>query len=266
LFALLSGFHAVEIHIGSFANTIGGLTPDMGNHIAFAPILSGINYAGIRMRDSSSTNNLIRCNSIFSNGGLGIDLGAYLVTANDGCDVDTGANQLQNYPVLTQAVSGTGTAVRGTLNSKAGGTFLLQFFANPVCDSFGNGEGQIYLGDKSVTTTTCDSGFTASFGTSTPVGYSVSATVIDASNNTSEFSGCTPVLAVPELKIDPISGQQISLAWTNTPTGFTLKETDSLSPPIQWTSVTNNPVNNNGEFRVTLPAGAGNQFFLLSFE
>jgi len=119
---------------------------------------------------------------------------------------------------------------------------LLQFFANPVCDSLGNGEGQIYLGDKMVTTTNCDVGFTASFGMSTPVGYAVTSTAIDASNNTSEFSACAPVQAVPGLKIDLVSNQQVSLAWTNAPTSFTLKQAESLSPPIQWTSVTNNSV------------------------
>ena len=263
----LAGFHAVEVHIGSYSNTFGGATIAAGNRIAFAPFLSGIYYAGLRMRDASSTNNPVRCNQFFSNAGLSIDLGAYLVTSNDPCDADSGANQLQNYPDLAVAVSGSGTAVRGTLSSKSFGTYLLQFYANPVCGSQGHGEGQIFLGEKMVTTTaSCDTNFTAFFAAPTPVGYSIAATATDLSNNTSEFSACVPVLAVPALKINSASAQQVSLSWTNTPAGFVLKQTDSLSPPIQWISVTNTPVNSNGEFSITLPVEPTNRFFLLSFE
>src|SRR5262249_2112397 len=128
-----SGFHAIEVQIGSHDNLIGGSEAGAGNTIAYAPTVGGTFYAGVRVRDTC-TNNLISGNSIFANGGLGIDLGVYLVTPNDNCDADTGANMLQNFPVLTQVVSGNGTGIRGTLNSKANATFLIQFFANPTCD------------------------------------------------------------------------------------------------------------------------------------
>jgi hypothetical protein len=66
--------------------------------------------------------------------------------------------------------------------------------------------------------------------------------------------------------IAPATNHQISLAWTNTTTGFLLKQTSSLSPVIQWTAVTNNPVTSNGQFVVTLPVATGNRFYVLSFE
>jgi hypothetical protein len=71
---------------------------------------------------------------------------------------------------------------------------------------------------------------------------------------------------VPTLKVVPATNQQVSIAWTNTTTGFGLKQTSSLSPPIQWATVTNIPVVINGQFVVTLPAGTGSRFYILSFQ
>ena len=165
-------------------------------------------YAGVRIRNGS-TNNAILGNAIFSNGALGIDLGAYGVNPNISCGTGSGANMAQNYPMLTQAVSGNGTGIRGTLNSRPNAMFLLQFFANPVCGSpSGNGEGQIYLGQMSVVTSNnCNASFVAGFPESVPVGYSITATATDSANNTSEFSACFTVGPVPALSValPPIS-------------------------------------------------------------
>ena len=210
----------------------------------------------MRVRDGS-TNNAILGNAIFSNAGLGIDLGAYGVNPNIACDAGSGANMAQNYPVLTQAVSGNGTGVRGTLNSRPNRPFLLQFFANPTCDSSGYGEGQIYLGQTSVVTSNdCNVSFVASLPGSVPASYVITATATDSANNTSEFSACVPVSSVPTYRQ---AGRQSAgqLAWTNTATGFVLEQTDSLSPPIQWTTVTNSPVLTNGQFVVTLSGRRG---------
>ena len=166
-----------------------------------------------------------------------------------------------------QAPQGTPTGIRGTLNSTAGGTFLLQFFANPACDPSGYGEGQIYLGDKTVVTSNnCNAAFVALLSASVPVGYFIAATATDSANNTSEFSACIPVASVPALAIVPRTNHQADLAWTNTAADFILKQTGNLSPPIQWTTVTNTPVLTNDQLLVTLPITSTNRFFLLSFE
>ena len=64
------------------------------------------------------TGNTIRGNSIFSNGGIGIDLGGDGVTANDALDADNGPNQRQNYPIIVSAAptapSGTNVTGRST--------------------------------------------------------------------------------------------------------------------------------------------------------
>jgi hypothetical protein len=96
-------------------------------------------------------------------------------------------------------------------------------------------------------------------------GY-ITATATDPANNTSEFSQCVAVTSLPTLAVARASSNQVSLAWTNTATGFVLKQTGNLSQPVQWTTVTNNPVNMNGQFVVTQNMTATNRFYLLSFE
>ena len=75
------------------------------------------------------------------------------MTSNDTGDADTGANNLQNFPVLSSAVRGTGgTTVNGTLNSKANQSFRIEFFTSPTADPSGFGEGKVFLGVVVVTT------------------------------------------------------------------------------------------------------------------
>jgi titin len=254
-------FHGVELEVGANNNTIGG-SVGAGNRIAFSQGLT----AGVRIRDGS-TNNAILSNAIFSNARLGIDLGTYGVNPNVPCDAGSGANMAQNYPVLSQAVSGNGTGIRGTLNSRPNATFLLQFFANPACNVQGYGDGQFYLGQTTVmTSNNCNVSFVTNLPGSTTLGYVVTATATDSANNTSEFSACVPVTSVPTLTVAPATNHQVTLAWTNTTIGFGLKQTSSLSPPIQWAAVTNIPVVTNGQFVVTLSATTGNRFYALSFE
>jgi hypothetical protein len=258
-------FHGVELQVGANNNTIGGGV-GAGNRIAFSKPIN----AGVRVRDGS-TNNAILGNSIFSNGALGIDLGAgangtYGFNTNVPCNTSGGANMAQNYPVITQAVSGNGTGVRGTLNSRRNRTFLLQFFANPACDASGHGEGQTYLGQISVVTSNdCNTSFLVNFSTQVPAGYVITATATDSANNTSEFSACMPVVAAPTLAVS-LADQQVSLVWSNTPPGFVLKQTDSLMPPVHWTSVTNSAALSNGHFVVTLPTNVNRRFYVLISE
>ncbi len=260
--ALANGQFNVELEENSSGNQIGSLSPNGGNRVAF----SGGSFAAIRVRDLS-TNNAILGNAVFSNNGLGIDVSAAGITANDDCDGDPGGNLRQNFPVLTQAYSGVNTGVRGYLNSQPNTSYRLQFFASPSCDTSGNGEGEVYLGDRILTAgAACSNSFVATLPGTVPTGYVLTATATDPAGNTSEFSACRSVAASPSLNIATASEAQISLAWTNLVTGFVLKETDNLTPPIQWSTVTNTPLVVNGQFVVTLPAEPGNRFYLLSFE
>ncbi len=79
---------------------------------------------------------VILSNSIHSNTGLGIDLGTDgVTTANDNGDSDIGANNLQNFPVLTSVSFSPGNVrITGSLNSKSGQTYTIQFFTSKVAD------------------------------------------------------------------------------------------------------------------------------------
>jgi hypothetical protein len=180
------------------ATTIGGTGAGEGNVIAFNS--TGAGGAGILIPPDGSggpASVSILGNSIFSNGGLGIDLGGDGVTPNDDCDADTGPNNLQNFPTLTSASSGGGsTTVQGSLNSTTSTAFRIEFFSSAACDSSGNGEGQTFLGFAMVTTNgTC----TADINATLPVaaGAVVTATATDPNGNTSEFSGCVQVNGGP---------------------------------------------------------------------
>ncbi len=94
------------------SNVIGGTASTAFNIIAF--------NTGAGVFIANGTGNAIRGNSVHDNSGLGIDLAGGGVTLNDAGDTDTGANNLQNFPVLTQALAtATITSVSGTLNSAA---------------------------------------------------------------------------------------------------------------------------------------------------
>jgi hypothetical protein len=147
----------------------------------------------------------ILSNSIFSNGGLGINLvsnvegpvGGSEVEGNDAGDVDSGPNGLQNFPVLTSAkTSKKGTSIAGKLNSEANKTFTVQFFASPEADSSGNGEGKTFLGEQAVNTDSSGNAtFTFKPTQKVPRGQFITATATtDREGNTSEFSKAKKVV------------------------------------------------------------------------
>ena len=175
---------------GTHDNTIGGTANGAGN------VIGGNGSAGVALQFAGAqpVGNLVRGNTIGSNGALGIDLGADGVTPNDVCDADTGANGRQNAPVLTSA-PGIGV-LQGTLNSRPSTTFVLDFYSSPAGDPSGYGEGQTFLGSKTVTTDAgCLANFSATFSKPIPAGHAVTATATDPANNTSEFSASVVVPA-----------------------------------------------------------------------
>ncbi len=164
--------------------TIGGDTGASANVIAF----NGEN--GIAIVNSFATGNAILGNSIFSNEGLGIDLGGNGRTLNDPGDADTGTgglggNNFQNFPVITSAQTVGTTTIRSQLNSTPSTTFVVRFFSNPS----GN-EGRTFIGLMSVVTDASGNTGTFTFAPEQSVarGQRITATATDPGGNTSEFS------------------------------------------------------------------------------
>ena len=179
----LGNGNGIQIDGGSSNNTIGGTTAGAGNTIAFS---TGI---GVDVDATAGTGNEIRLNSIFSNTGLGIDLGGDGFTLNNSAG-HVGPNDYQNFPVITSVDSANGTTtVTGSLNSTPDTTFELDFYTLSSMNALGYGEGRYVLGSKPVTTDATGN-FSFSFNFPTPAGGAkfVTATATDPNGNTSEFS------------------------------------------------------------------------------
>jgi hypothetical protein len=204
----------------------------VGNQIAFNQ------GAGIRIPDDPSDPSIPRspavqiklsANLVYSNGGLGIDLGPLGPTPNPH-NLLTGANKLQNSPDVTTAkvsaaagmlapAAGTIT-VSGTMSASANTTYGLEFFLGGSCDS---GQGHqfigmlpLMLGTGNVSTdATGNASYSFTFnipGSTTVSSGFVNATATDPVGNTSEFSLCAPVSgAIPGPSISSVQAAGKSL-------------------------------------------------------
>jgi hypothetical protein len=242
----------VGIGFGAQDNSVGGTTADAGN------IIADNAGPGVWMSDSGTTGNRVFANSIYGNGGLGIDLGGGYdlntdqpVPGPDGVPLNNsqagqpGPNNWQNFPVLSAAFSGDATSVLGTLNSAPNTTFTIDFYANPAPDPSGYGQGQTWLGSASVTT---DSTGNASFDDSNLAATSpdewISATASDPGGDTSEF--CQDVV------VNPVTAPNLQAAlnnaqeegWSGSVTLQTTSNSDVCTDVEAINGVSNpNPVN-----------------------
>ena len=116
-------------------------------------------------------------------------------------DADSGPNELQNFPDLTNAyTNGTQILIQGVLDSTFSSTFRIEFFATAAPSS--GGEGEVYLGFANVTTNgagvvTISETFTASVA----AGAIITATATDAAGNTSEFGTIVAATAANDVLV-----------------------------------------------------------------
>ncbi len=248
---LISGNLNFGIQIEGDANVIEGnligvqadFTSPLGNGSAGIIIAEGSNNRigganngniianntgnGIQINSPTAVSNQISQNAIFSNAGIGIDLGNDGLTANDMDDLDGGANVLQNFAEMTNINYNAGIT---TLNltyevaSDVGNTaFPLEvefFVADP------NGQGQAFIGADTYTLADFTTGPQKAIGIIPQVPIVLTGTenfvntATDANNNTSEFS-FEVILSAYNLSLKAeVLAASISLSWQHNQEGL----------------------------------------------
>lgn len=158
--------NGASFYIDSGTATVGG--PGKGN------VIKG----GQAVLYSSATGVAFLENEVWEGPSPAYDLGANGATANDALDADTGANNLQNYPVLTGVRSVDGvTFVEGQLSSLADQSFRIEFFSNGTSAGGTYGPLENFVGSTNVTT---DASGVATFDVELPaattIGHGFSST------------------------------------------------------------------------------------------
>ncbi|HJR07106.1 MAG TPA: Calx-beta domain-containing protein [Pyrinomonadaceae bacterium] len=216
-------------------NTIGGAGAGEANTIAF----NGGDGVAVVSGTGTTSGTTISRNSIHTNTGLGIDLADNGVTPNDDDDPDTGANDLQNFPVITSAVTSSMTIINGTLNSTPSTTFTVEFFSNAACDASGNGEGQTFVGSLTNVTTNANGDATFMFQTASPVaaGQFITATATNPAGSTSEFSACHAVESAGSIQF---SSPTFTVSENGTQATITVTRTGGTGGAVSATFNTSN--------------------------
>ena len=154
--------------------------------------------AGVRIDDDGPVT--VQRNQIFSNTGLGIDLGGAGVTPNDGGtppDADSGPNGLQNFPVINEAAQSNPTTVNVAFDfgSTPSTLFRFDYYRSDAPDGSGNGEGAVWVKTHSVSTTAAGSlALSQEFTLAElPFGSWVTVTATNPQGETSEFSNAVQV-------------------------------------------------------------------------
>jgi Right handed beta helix region len=112
--------------------------------------IAGNRGGGVRVL--AGTGNWIRENRLYGNGGLGIDLAPSGPNANDHEDADTGANRLQNHPIITAVGFANGrTIIRGRLHSVPNQRFWVDVYQSDAPRA-ARAEGRRHLGLDQVKT------------------------------------------------------------------------------------------------------------------
>jgi hypothetical protein len=195
----------VFIDNGADLTAVGGTPSGACNRIAHN---GGDGVAIAHNNFDSAVGNHVLSNSIFDNGGLGIDLLGNTtdlttgVSGNDKDDTDAGPNNLQNFPVIrsitrSSAIPRT-TTISGTLNSTPSTAplaqdFVVQCFLTDGAPASAHGEGSVLL-DSVITSTNVNGNARFSCVSSRPLlgqvpGQTVSATATSiVTGDTSEFS------------------------------------------------------------------------------
>jgi hypothetical protein len=204
--------------------------------------------------ESTARNNRLWPTSIHDNGGLAIDLlagdGSTGVTPNDSDDADTGANDLQNFPVgkagsgfTTLRLLSAGTVIQGGLQSEPNLGFRLDFYQSPTCTEPSSREGNTKIAPSTVsgcTQVTTDATGYADIGcqltAAVTSGWFVTA-IATGAGGTSEFSECSATTTTTSAPSTTTSTVTTSTLVTTTSTTST-SSSSSTSTSSSTTSST----------------------------
>jgi hypothetical protein len=185
----------VQILSGASDTLLGGVGLER-NVIAFSAT------TGVLVDGNATVRNRILGNSIFASGQLNIDLAPAGPTPNDRLDLDTGANYLQNFPVITNATVRSGMlSVSGTISTQPGAQVRVEIYrnVNGCQPPSGGPEVRDMIGERTFVTDEAGDGF-FSAGIAIDgeaLGQGITATATGTSpgfgSNTSEVSACTVV-------------------------------------------------------------------------
>ena len=181
--------------------SVGGVAPGERNVIAFN------SNVGIAITNNGQEHALRR-NSIFQNGGLGIDLEWNGVTANDPGDGDAGSNRYQNFPAIQNIlINGLGdlevTYLVDTNPANATYPLAVDFFKPDSAASF---EGKTFVGGDSYSIVDFGNGAkTVNLGNALALGIAVGSRLVgmatDAAGNSSEFSPAAGVTGPAQIYV-----------------------------------------------------------------
>ena len=221
-----NGDDGIQIANGAQSNTIGGSTA-LANNILFNT------NNGVGVYDNASTGNSIRANSISgaTMPGWGLIWGGDGVTPNHGNTLSSGPNNLENYPIIMSAGSGTTTTVGASFVGVPNASYTIDFYVTPHPNSSGYGEGNRWLGSVAVTTNAAGQAtgpMTFNLPAATNSGQWITATATDQAGNTSEFSLAwqltalaSQVTVAPSLT-SPTYGQSLNFSAIVAPFGSAL--------------------------------------------
>jgi Astacin (Peptidase family M12A) len=235
--ALGNGQQGILLQSGATTNVIG---LDL-NGAGTGNIIADNTYEGIIMYDTNTLGNTVRGGSIYSNGVAYGLLGINLVGV-------PGPNNLQNYPVITNASVVLGsTTISGTLSSTPNRGFLIDVYRNTTPDVSGYGQGQVYVGGTTLTT---GGGGTGSFTLTSAGGFAgqyFTAIATDATTgNSSEFgldvaasNGPVPLAFLGPYAWNHSTGFSFTMALQSNQ-NYTVQTTTNLAAkPIIWTTLSN---------------------------
>lgn len=187
------------VNITASNRNVVGFHPDVGINSVQTNVIAFNLRAGIGLTLNGSRN-LLRGNSLFDNGSIGIDHDTTSggIQPNDPLDADVGANDRLNFPLIRRVVTGASTRVVGELDGLPSSTQNVDFYANTNVDPTGHGEGKRWLGTHAVNTdANGKASFDITFAQATLANESLTATSTDALGNTSEFSRAVALDSTP---------------------------------------------------------------------